>query len=200
LALLLMGALTSFIFGVGMTVTACYVFLAIVLAPPLVKAGLDPLAVHLFILYWGMVSYITPPVALAAFAAAPIARAGQFAIGFQAMRLGTIIYVVPFIFVLSPALILRGAWSEIAMVVLFAFIGVWLIASALQGYLAGSGAFAKGLYGLAARALVLAAGISFVMPGSDWTGIARWHLAGIGLGLGLAGLGLMKADRARELA
>ncbi len=73
LVLLLMGALTSFIFGMGMTVTACYIFLAIVLAPPLIKAGLDPLAVHLFIMYWGMVSFITPPVALATFAAAPLA-------------------------------------------------------------------------------------------------------------------------------
>ena len=74
LVLLVMGAITSFIFGLGLTVTACYIFLAIVLAPPLVKAGLDPLAIHMFVLYWGMVSFITPPVALAAFAAAPIAQ------------------------------------------------------------------------------------------------------------------------------
>lgn len=60
-------------FGMGMTVTACYIFLAIVLAPALVQSGLDPLAVHLYILYWGMVSFITPPVALGAFAAATIA-------------------------------------------------------------------------------------------------------------------------------
>ena len=79
LILLVMGAITSFIFGLGLTVTACYIFLAIVLAPPLVKAGLDPLAVHLFIMYWGMVSFITPPVALACFAAAPIARCSQMA-------------------------------------------------------------------------------------------------------------------------
>src|SRR3546814_6108166 len=62
-ALLLMGAATSFILGMGMTVTAAYVFLAIVLAPSLIPAGLDPMAVHLFILYWGMLSFITPPVA-----------------------------------------------------------------------------------------------------------------------------------------
>ena len=89
LVLLVMGAITSFIFGLGLTVTACYIFLAIVLAPPLVKAGLDPLAVHMFVLYWGMVSFITPPVALAAFAAAPIAQDSQMNIGIQAMRLGT---------------------------------------------------------------------------------------------------------------
>src|SRR3546814_3143583 len=97
-----MGALTSFVFGMGMTVTACYIFLAIVLAPPLVKSGLDPLAVHLFIMYWGMISFITPPVALATFAASSIARTSPFKIGFQAVRLGAVIYIVPFFFVLNP--------------------------------------------------------------------------------------------------
>jgi len=76
--LLVMGAVTSFIFGMGMTVTACYIFLAVVLAPALVQAGLNELAVHLFILYWGMVSFITPPVALGAFAAASMAGANAF--------------------------------------------------------------------------------------------------------------------------
>ena len=108
LLLLLMGAITSFVFGMGMTVTACYIFLAIVLAPPLVKAGLDPLAVHLFVMYWGMVSFITPPVALATFAAAPMAGISAIRIGFQSVRLGTAIYLVPFCFVLNPALLLKG--------------------------------------------------------------------------------------------
>src|SRR5690606_7326894 len=90
--LLVMGAVTSFIFGMGMTVTACYIFLAVILAPALVKQGMDPLAVHLFIMYWGMVSFITPPVALATFAAAPIARASPFAIGWESMRLGSVLY------------------------------------------------------------------------------------------------------------
>ncbi|MGP1677747.1 MAG: TRAP transporter permease, partial [Burkholderiales bacterium] len=79
--LLVMGAITSFIFGMGMTITACYIFLAIVLAPPLVAAGFDPVAVHLFMLYWGMVSFITPPVALAAFVAAGIAHARPMDVG-----------------------------------------------------------------------------------------------------------------------
>ncbi len=101
LALLLMGALTAFVFGMGMTVTACYIFLAVVLAPALEQAGLNQLAVHLFILYWGMVSYITPPVALGAFAAATMAGAGPMRTGLEAMRLGGVIYVAPFFFVLN---------------------------------------------------------------------------------------------------
>ena len=96
LILLLMGALTSFVLGIGLTVTAAYVFLAIVLAPALIGGGLMPLAVHLFILYWGMLSFITPPVALGAFSAASIAQSSPIATGFEAMRLGVAIYLVLF--------------------------------------------------------------------------------------------------------
>jgi TRAP transporter 4TM/12TM fusion protein len=193
LVLLVMGAVTSFIFGMGMTVTACYIFLAIVLAPPLVRAGMDPLAVHLFIMYWGMVSFITPPVALAAFAAAPIARTGFFRIGFQAMRLGTIIYLIPFFFVLNPALILKGPWSEVAAVIATAFIGVWLIAGALQGYLAGFGPFRNSLRDTAARTLALAGGLALALPGGAWIGIDTLGLAAIGAALTTAAFALMRA-------
>ena len=90
--LLVMGAITSFIFGMGMTITACYIFLAIVLAPPLVAAGFDPVAVHLFMLLRGMVSFITPPVALGAFVAAGIAKARPMDVGLRAVRLGSTMY------------------------------------------------------------------------------------------------------------
>ena len=120
---LLMGALTSFIFGMGMTVTACYIFLAVVLAPALVQAGLNELAVHLFILYWGMVSFITPPVALGAFSAATLAGANPMASAWEATRLGVVIYVIPFFFVLNPALIGQGPMPEVAWPVVSAFVG-----------------------------------------------------------------------------
>jgi len=129
--LLVMGAITSFIFGMGMTITACYIFLAIVLAPPLVAAGFDPVAVHLFMLYWGMVSFITPPVSLAAFVAAGVAKAPPMHVGLQSVRLGSAMYFVPFFFVLNPALILRGSPWEIAVVVITAIAGIALIAAAL---------------------------------------------------------------------
>ena len=108
--LLFMGAVTSFVLGIGMTVTAAYIFLAVVLAPALVSQNLDPLSVHLFILYWAMLSYITPPVALGAYAAASIAEANPLKTGFAAMRLGSVIYIIPFIFVLDVAFILQGPW------------------------------------------------------------------------------------------
>lgn len=139
IVLLFMGALTSFIMGIGMTVTAAYIFLAIVLAPALIQGGLDPLASHLFIFYWGMISYITPPVALGAYAAATIANANPMRTGFEAMRLGSIIYFVPFFFILDTAFILKGPWHHIVLTVLFALAGIVLIAGALQGYLIGVG-------------------------------------------------------------
>tara|TARA_R110002073_G_scaffold7568_1_gene43005 strand:- start:2488 stop:4455 length:1968 start_codon:yes stop_codon:yes gene_type:complete len=136
--LLFMGALTSFVLGIGMTVTAAYIFLAIVLAPALIEGGLNPLAVHLFILYWGMLSFITPPVALGAFAAASIAGAGAIESGFAAMRLGIATYLIPFFFVLAPALVLQGD-ENFLLPLVEVVIGTWLIAGAAQGYLTGFG-------------------------------------------------------------
>jgi len=112
--LLAMGAITSFLLGMGVTVSACYIFLAIVMGPALIQFGLDPVASHLFILYWGMISYITPPVALAAVTAAVIARSDQWQTGIMAMRLGSIKFILPFIVVLTPALIMRGEFDGIA--------------------------------------------------------------------------------------
>ena len=129
--LLFMGALTSFVLGIGMTVTAAYIFLAIVLAPALIEGGLNPLAVHLFILYWGMLSFITPPVALGAFAAASIAGAGAIESGFAAMRLGIATYLIPFFFVLAPALVLQGD-ENFLLPLVEVVIGTWLIAGAAQ--------------------------------------------------------------------
>ena len=183
LLLLLMGAITSFIMGIGMTVTAAYIFLAIVLAPALVQGGLDPMSVHLFILYWGMVSFITPPVALGAFAAASIAGASPMRTGFEAMRLGSIIYFIPFFFVLDPAFIFHGELSRTAVVLANALVGVLLIASALQGYLVWVGNLHRHpVMGWLARALILIGGLAFATPGgSDLIPFSDWQLALFGL-------------------
>ena len=168
LILLATGAVTSFILGIGMTVTAAYIFLAIVLAPALISAGLNPLAVHLFILYWGMVSYITPPVALGAFAAASVAGASAMRTGFQAMRLGSIIYFVPFFFVLDPAFILQASVDRIVLAALQAAAGVFLIAGGLQGYVVGIGDLGKlSVPGWIARALIIASGLLLAVPGGS---------------------------------
>ncbi|OBX37894.1 sialic acid TRAP transporter permease protein SiaT [Halomonas elongata] len=141
--MLIAGAITSFILGMGMTVSACYIFLSILLAPALVEAGLNPLGSHLFILYWGMLSYITPPVALAAITAAGVAGADNMRTGFKALRLGSILFVLPFLFVLNPSLILQGDLFHIAISATTATVAIWLLASVMEGYLYGVGAIGR---------------------------------------------------------
>ncbi|MEL0110521.1 MAG: TRAP transporter fused permease subunit [Rickettsiales bacterium] len=162
--LLLLGALTSFLLGIGMTVTAAYIFLAIILAPALIELGLDKVAVHLFILYWGMVSFITPPVALGAFAAATLAGSSQLKTGMESMRLGSIIYFLPFFFVLNPALVLNGPADQIIVEFGTAVLGVSLVASGLQGHLVLMGSMNNDVLGLIARFMLIAAGLLLAYP------------------------------------
>ena len=172
LLLLLMGAFTSFFLGIGMTVTAAYVFLAIILAPALIQGGLDPMSVHLFILYWGMLSFITPPVALGAFAAASIAGASALATGFKAMRLGSVIYFIPFFFVLEPALILSGTLWETLFATIKVIVGIILIAGTLQRYVLGVGFLDRaGSLGVVGRALVIIGGGLIALPTTEVIGI-----------------------------
>lgn len=168
--ILLLGAVTSFILGIGLTVTACYLLLATILPPPLVQLGLDPIAVHMFILYWGVLSFITPPVAAGSMAAAGIAGAKPMAVDMLSMRIGTILFILPFMFVLNPALILKGSLVDIAQSVGAAVISVLLISCALEGWLYGIGRI-----GALARTAVMVAGIMLMLPGE--------HIAVINPGL-----------------
>jgi len=190
LILLVMGAVTSFVLGIGMTVTAAYIFLAIILAPALINAGLDPLASHMFIMYWGMLSYITPPVALAAFAAASVAQTSPMRVGLEAMRLGSIIYFIPFFFVFNPAMMLQGSFADIAPVVVTAFIGVTLVSGALQGYLIGFGNLGTGAPGFICRGLMLVGGFMFAIPAGGPTGLSQLWLAVAALVFAGAGAGV----------
>lgn len=183
--LLIMGAVTSFIFGMGMTVTACYIFLAVVLAPALVQAGLNELAVHLFILYWGMVSFITPPVALGAFAAATMAGAGAMRTGFEAMKLGGVIYFVPFFFVLNPALIGQGSPTEVVVVLICALIGVWFLSAALQGYVSFMGPLENNALGMVMRIMLFVAALMIAAPAGGVAGMSHVTLTIVGFVLAL---------------
>ena len=175
--LLIMGALTSFILGIGMTVTAAYLFLAVTLAPALTGSGLDKVAVHLFMLYWGMISFITPPVAIGAFAAASVAGANGIRTGVEAMKLGSVIYFIPFFFVLNPALIGRGSVLEIFTVFFSAIAGIILISSSLQGYLVGIGNLKNSRYlEWPIRIMLGFSGILMALPGGDVTGYSNYEI------------------------
>lgn len=136
LAMLIMGMIVSYILGMGMTITACYIVLAVVLIPALSQSGFDIMAVHLFVLYCGLFSFITPPVALAAYVAAVIGGANFWKTGFRAMRLCFVLYIIPYFFVYNPALILhaKSVWVIIEAAVT-AFLGVFVVASSIEGYM-----------------------------------------------------------------
>ncbi len=199
--LLLMGAATSFILGIGMTVTAAYIFLAIVLAPALIQGGLEPMSVHLFILYWGMLSFITPPVALGAFAAASVAGGSAMGTGFKAMRLGSIIYFIPFFFVLDPALILSGTFWQIGTATVTAFLGVLLLAGSLQGYIPGLGLLGRGgMAGVIGRLLTGGGGTLVALPGMQAVGLNVGDTPLLLAGVTAAGAGIVLSKGERLLA
>lgn len=191
LLLLIMGALTGLILGIGMTSTAAYIFLAILLAPALIRVGLDPIAVHMFIFYWGMLSFITPPVALGAFAAASIAKTPPMKTGFEAMRLGSVIYFIPFFFVFDPALVGQGTASEIAVSLALAVTGIGLFACAMQGYVPFVGTLFPGVwYALPLRIALLLAAILMAMPANAIPGLSDIQLLLIALACALPILAL----------
>jgi TRAP-type uncharacterized transport system fused permease subunit len=96
--------------------------------------GIDPMAAHMFILYYGCLSAISPPVAIAAFIAANLADADHYKTGWTAMAFGWTIFVIPFLFVFSPTLLLKGPWPLIAINFITAVAGIWFIAAAVMGY------------------------------------------------------------------
>ncbi|TDI60183.1 MAG: TRAP transporter fused permease subunit [Alphaproteobacteria bacterium] len=131
LVLLIVAALVSIVLGMGMPTVGVYVLLAVLIAPSMIEVGFDSIAVHLFILYFGMMSMITPPIAIAAFAAAGLAKADPMKTGWEAMRFGWMAYVIPFVFVFSPGLLMRGDWLLIGL----SAVGVWFGSVATVGFL-----------------------------------------------------------------
>ncbi|HRD77226.1 MAG TPA: TRAP transporter fused permease subunit [Hyphomicrobiaceae bacterium] len=155
---LVIAALVTLILGMGMPTPAVYVLAAVLLAPAIINLGVSKLAAHLFIVYYASMSAITPPVAVAAFAAASIAEDNPIRIGLASCRLALIGFILPFLFVYRPALLMQGSALEIASVVLATFAGVTALAAGWQGY----------FYGRleAARSAVMAlGGVALVWPG-----------------------------------
>jgi TRAP transporter 4TM/12TM fusion protein len=174
--LLLLAAVVSIILGMGLPTIGVYVMLAVLVAPALVKVGVPPLAAHLFILYFGMMSLITPPVAPAAYVAAAIAGSPSMATGWTAMRFGWASYIVPFIFVYAPAMLMQGSWTDIVVVTLTSLGGIWLICAAMVGYL--TRVLPAGM-----RILFAAAGIMLMLPHQASNVMLAINIAGLALGV-----------------
>ncbi len=137
LALLVLCAIVCIILGMGLPPVACYLILAVMAAPAIVKAGVEPMAAHLFIFYFGIISAITPPVAMSVFAAAAIAEANAMKTGLESVKLGLAGFIVPFMFVYCPELILSGDTGSIIISIITATIGIYTLAMALEGYVLG---------------------------------------------------------------
>ena len=178
LLLLVICAITNIVLGLGLPTLAVYVMLAILVAPALVKVGVPPMAAHLFILYFGIMSLITPPIATAAFVAATIAKTDPMAAGWTAMRFGWASYIVPFLFVYSPALIMRGSAVEIGLVMILSIAGIWFVCAAFTGY-------AMRVMRLPMRVAFAAAGLLLLMPFQASTVNAWLNVLGAVLGVAL---------------
>lgn len=168
---LLLTMLTAIILGMGLPTTAAYLVLATVVAPALAKMGLPLLTAHLFVFFYGCVSTITPPVALASYVAAGIARADINRVGWTAFAYGITCYILPFMFVFGPGLMLEGAVLPIILAIISAAIGVFGIASAVIGYGAGP-------LSVPVRLAMAAAGLALMHQGwiSDLAGLGALAL------------------------
>jgi len=133
--LLLLAAIACIVLGMGMPIIAIYIVVVVLIGPALVELGVKPLAAHLFILYFGAMSFTTPPVCIAVYVAAAIAQAGPMRTGFAATRLAIAAYLVPFVFAFSPALLLMESAKDFAMVFIPTTLGIMTIAIALSGHL-----------------------------------------------------------------
>lgn len=155
---LILTAVISLILGMGIPTTAAYVLVADTVSFVLIELGVPPLNAHLFIFYFAIISSITPPVCVAAFTAATIARTDWWKVGWIAVRLAVVSYIMPFLFVYRPAFLLQGEPIEISMAIVTAIIGVIFISSGFVGYLNTK------LF-IGTRLLFLPAGALFLVPG-----------------------------------
>jgi TRAP transporter 4TM/12TM fusion protein len=131
--MLLLTAAISIVLGMGMPTTAIYVVLSVVLAPALIEMGIRPMAAHLFIFYFGLLSFLTPPVAIASYVAAGLAGSGMWETSWEAVKLAAMAYVLPFLWCYNTAFILDGTPIDIVYAVGTALISAFMFARGLQG-------------------------------------------------------------------
>ncbi len=175
----------SIVLGMGMPTTAAYAVAASVIAPGVVNLGVEPLIAHLFIFYFAVMSAITPPVALAAYAGSALAGSDPVKTSVESFKIGLAAFVVPYMFFYSPAMLLQGSWIEIIHIAITAVIGVYLLSCAVQGWLIGHAS-------AAVRVLVLVAGMFMIAGG--------WMTDAIGLGLAVLLVAYQKRGAASNAA
>lgn len=194
LLLLIVAALLCIVLGMGMPTLGVYVLLAVLIAPALVEAGVMPIAAHMFILYLGMMSFVTPPVAIGAFFAANLAGGTPMRTAWYAMRFSWTAYIIPFLFVFEPALLMQDTTvAKLGLAVVTAIAGIWLISAGLVGY-------SLCRMGLLGRVVACVAGAGLLMPPtlSDWSLPA--NIGGAVLAAALLAAEWMRRGQARTAA
>ena len=172
LTLLFVGV-ASFVLGTGLDSVSCYMTLAVLTGPALVQLGVSPMIAHLFIIYWGLASHITPPTCTPVFVACGISGGKIWETGWESVRLGIAVYVVSFAFAYNPALIAQGSPTEILFAFATATVGAGFVAAAIRSF----GAHGSPWW---ARLLALCGGILLIGPTTLWT-------TTVGLGMGVSG-------------
>jgi TRAP-type uncharacterized transport system fused permease subunit len=147
----------SIILGTGLPTVPAYLLLAVLVAPALIQVGVEPIAAHMFIFVFGVVSAITPPVALAAFAAASLAKSNPITTGLMATKLGMAAYLIPFLFVYHPGLLLSGEWPSIAFAVASCSVAIFAFAAGVQGFMTRR-------LSIVERLVLLTCGLMLVLP------------------------------------
>jgi len=155
--LLILTGIAAIVLGMGMTTTAVYITVAALIVPSLIQMDVVPMAAHLFAFYFGVVSTITPPVALASFAAAAIAGSRPMATAVESARIGIAKYLVPFAFVYNPSLLFQGPLWLTAISFVMAMIGMWGLSVMLEGWY-------KGHVAMPIRMLVGALSVALLFP------------------------------------
>ncbi len=168
---LVLTMVAALVLGMGLPTTPAYIVQAALLIPALIAMGVEPVAAHLFAVYFAVVSNITPPVAISSYAAAGVAGASAMSTAFTAVKLGVTAYIVPFMFVFSPALLLIGAPLQVITALVTACIGIYCLAGGLQRWLIIAA-------NLLETAILLGAALTLIYPGG-------WSDA---IGLGLLGV------------
>lgn len=190
IVLLLMTAVVAIVLGMGMPTVGVYILLATLIAPALIQAGLSPMAAHMFVMYFGMMSMVSPPVAIAAFAAANIAGCDGTKAAWASMRVSWCAYLVPFLFAFSPSLLMDGSALQVLWAVVTASLGV------LAGSIAVTGFFMHKVRG-ASRALFMVAGMGLLIPADAFAGAIWTDVAGVVLMAILTGRHLFAGRRQR---
>lgn len=167
LVAMLFAAMVALVLGMGMPTTAAYAIAAAVIAPGLTKIGIPALVAHMFIFYFAVISAITPPVALASFAAAGMCNADPWKTSWIALKMGLATFIIPFMFFYAPVLLMQGEWTAIAQAFVSASIGVWFLAGSTEGWFGGKLA-------MPLRIVMFGAALCLIHPGTitDLIGLA----------------------------